>query len=80
MLNFYQGLQLDQDPASVAYSASLKALKDENYDYLIIDTAGRLSNNTNLLNQLVKIKSVISKTLNKENIKTDSCFGRNQWL
>ena len=67
-VEFYQGT-LNQDPASVAYSASLKA-KDENYDYLIIDTAGRLSNNTNLLNQLVKIKSVISKTLNKENIKT----------
>ena len=67
-VDFHQGT-ISQDPASVAYSASLKA-KDENYDYLIIDTAGRLSNNTNLLNQLIKIKSVISKTLNKENIKT----------
>ena len=67
-VDFYQGT-INQDPASVAYSASLKA-KDENYDYLMIDTAGRLSNNTNLLNQLIKIKSVISKTLNKENIKT----------
>ena len=67
-VDFYQGT-INQDPASVAYSASLKA-KDENYDYLMIDTAGRLSNNTNLLNQLIKIKSVISKTLNNENIKT----------
>ena len=67
--DFYQGT-INQDPASVAYSASLKA-KDEDYDYLIIDTAGRLSNNTDLLNQLVKIKSVIGKTLNDDNIKTE---------
>ena len=45
----------NQDPASVAYQAAEKFNK-ENYDYLIIDTAGRLSNNTNLINQLVKIK------------------------
>ena len=66
--NFYQGV-INQDPASVAYNASIKA-KEELYDYLIIDTAGRLSNNTNLLNQLVKIKSAISKTNDVENIKT----------
>ena len=67
-VDFHQGT-INQDPASVAYSASLKA-KEGNYDYLIIDTAGRLSNNTNLLNQLIKIKSVIGKTLNENNIKT----------
>ena len=67
-VDFHQGT-LDQDPASVAYSACLK-IKEQEYDYIIIDTAGRLSNNTNLLNQLVKIKSVIKKTIDEEYIKT----------
>ena len=58
--DFFHG-SLNQDPASVAYSACEK-MKDEKYDYLIIDTAGRLSNNANLLNQLIKIKSVITKS------------------
>ncbi len=58
--DFFHG-SLNQDPASVAYSACEK-MKDEKYDYLIIDTAGRLSNNANLLNQLIKIKSVIAKS------------------
>ena len=40
------------------------------YDYLFIDTAGRLSNNTNLLNQLVKIKNVISKIFDVNLIQT----------
>ena len=67
-VDFHQGA-LEQDPASVAYSACLKA-KEENYDYIIIDTAGRLSNNTNLLNQLVKMKSVVQKIMDKNCIKT----------
>ena len=66
--DFHQG-NINQDPASVAYTATIKA-KDELYDYLIIDTAGRLSNNTNLLNQLVKVKSAISKKIEISNIKT----------
>ncbi len=51
---------LNQDPASVAFKAC-KKFKDENYDHLLIDTAGRLSNNTNLINQLIKLKNVIIK-------------------
>ena len=66
--DFYQGNN-EQDPASVAYNASLKA-KNELYDYLIIDTAGRLSNNTNLLNQLIKVKTAVSKNIDIANIKT----------
>ena len=66
--DFYQG-NSEQDPASVAYNASLKA-KKEMYDYLIIDTAGRLSNNKNLLNQLIKVKTAISKNIDIANIKT----------
>jgi fused signal recognition particle receptor len=67
-VDFHQG-SLMQDPASVAYNACQKAMK-EGYGYLIIDTAGRLSNNINLLNQLIKIKSVISKAIENKNIKT----------
>ena len=66
--DFIQG-SINQDPASVAYSACEKA-KNEKYDYLIIDTAGRLSNNTNLLNQLIKIKSVTHKSAVNLTIKT----------
>ena len=66
--DFHQG-NIEQDPASVAYTASIKA-KAKSYDYLIVDTAGRLSNNTNLLNQLIKIKSAISKIINVNDIKT----------
>jgi len=57
--DFYSG-NANQDPASVAFQAT-KIFNKENYDYLIIDTAGRLSNNTNLVNQLVKLKNVVSK-------------------
>ena len=57
--DFFSG-NANQDPASVAFQATEKFNK-ENYDYLIIDTAGRLSNNTNLVNQLVKLKNVVSK-------------------
>jgi fused signal recognition particle receptor len=57
--DFYTG-NTNQDPASVAFQATEKFNK-ENYDYLIIDTAGRLSNNTNLINQLVKLKNVVTK-------------------
>ena len=63
--DFYSG-NINQDPASVAFQATEKFVK-ENYDYLIIDTAGRLSNNTNLINQLVKLKNVVSK-INTESI------------
>ncbi len=58
-----------QDPASVAYQATEKFRK-ENYDFLLIDTAGRLSNNTNLINQLIKLKNVISKVDSSFNIET----------
>ena len=65
---FHKG-SIEQDPASVAYTASIIA-KDKLYDYLIIDTAGRLSNNINLLNQLVKIKNAITKAIDLNCVKT----------
>lgn len=48
------------DPASVVYEAIQKA-KDENYDVILVDTAGRLQNKFNLMEELAKIKSVIDK-------------------
>ena len=66
--DFFSG-SANQDPASVAFQATKKFNK-ENYDYLIIDTAGRLSNNTNLVNQLIKLKNVIFKINNDTIIET----------
>ena len=50
------------DPASVVYEAIEKA-KKENYDVILIDTAGRLHNKFNLMEELSKIKNVINKNL-----------------
>ena len=50
------------DPASVAFEASAKA-KEENADVLIIDTAGRLQNKANLMDELGKIRRVTEKNL-----------------
>ena len=50
------------DPASVAHRAVAKAL-DENFDICIIDTAGRLQNQSNLMQELGKIRRVISKQI-----------------
>ena len=63
-VDFFEG-RLNQDPASVIFEACKKA-KNEKYDYILVDTAGRLSNNTNLINQLIKIKSVIQKSMNDQ--------------
>ena len=50
------------DPASVAFEASTKA-KEANADVLIIDTAGRLQNKSNLMDELGKIRRVTEKNL-----------------
>ncbi len=50
------------DPASVAFEASSKA-KEANADVLIIDTAGRLQNKANLMDELGKIRRVTEKNL-----------------
>ncbi len=50
------------DPASVAFEASQRA-KNENADVLIIDTAGRLQNKANLMDELGKIRRVTEKNL-----------------
>jgi fused signal recognition particle receptor len=48
------------EPASVIYEAIQKA-RNENYDVILVDTAGRLQNKFNLMEELTKIKMVINK-------------------
>ena len=48
------------DPASVVYE-TIKKAKNENYDVILVDTAGRLQNKFNLMEELSKIKTVIDK-------------------
>lgn len=55
------------DPASVVYEAIQKA-KNEHYDVILVDTAGRLQNKYNLMEELKKIKSVIDKNAS-ENLR-----------
>lgn len=50
------------DPASVCFDAVKKA-KAEDYDILFVDTAGRLQNKVNLMNELEKIKRVITREI-----------------
>ncbi|HPS46626.1 MAG TPA: signal recognition particle-docking protein FtsY, partial [Bacteroidales bacterium] len=50
------------DPASVAFD-TLASAKAKNADIVIIDTAGRLHNKINLMNELSKIKKVMSKVI-----------------
>jgi fused signal recognition particle receptor len=52
--------QMGSDPASVAYDTLLSA-KSSNADVVIIDTAGRLHNKINLMNELSKVKKVMQK-------------------
>lgn len=58
-VDFFSGVE-NQDPASVAYQAYEKA-KNENYDVLLIDTAGRLQNKKGLMEELAKISRVLKK-------------------
>lgn len=51
---------MNTDPASVAFDAA-KQGKESNVDVVIIDTAGRLHNKVNLMNELTKIKRVVQK-------------------
>jgi fused signal recognition particle receptor len=53
---------MNADPAAVAYD-TLKSAIAQNADLVIIDTAGRLHNKVNLMNELSKIKRVMQKLL-----------------
>ena len=52
----------DADPSSVIYEG-LEVAKDEGYDVVLIDTAGRLQTKTNLMNELEKMNRVIGKLI-----------------
>ena len=52
--------EINSDPASVAFSAATKA-KAENFNYLLIDTAGRLHTKQDLMDELGKVVRVITK-------------------
>lgn len=54
--------EMGSDPASVAFD-TLKSAVTQNADVVIIDTAGRLHNKVNLMNELVKIKRVMQKVV-----------------
>lgn len=68
------------DPAALTYRAVEEALTRKT-DLLIIDTAGRLTNNTNLMAELTKIRTTITKHLPEEHITTllvlDGTAGQN---
>jgi len=53
---------MNADPAAVAYQA-VKEGYDNDYDVVIIDTAGRLQNKINLMNELAKIRRVMAKII-----------------
>lgn len=53
---------MGSDPASVAFD-TLKSAVSQNADVVIIDTAGRLHNKVNLMNELTKIKRVMEKVI-----------------
>ncbi|GGV09233.1 signal recognition particle-docking protein FtsY [Lactobacillus acetotolerans] len=71
------------DPASVVYDATQRAIK-EKADYLLVDTAGRLQNKKNLMNELEKIQRTIKKLLPDQPTETllvlDGSTGQNALL
>ncbi len=68
------------DPASVVFD-SIAAAKARGMDVVIIDTAGRLHNKANLMNELAKIRRIISRELPEADVETllvlDSTTGQN---
>lgn len=75
--------QEQADPASVVYDATTKAIADH-IDYLLVDTAGRLQNKKNLMNELEKIERTIKKQAPDEPTETllvlDGSTGQNALL
>ena len=69
---------VNSDPASVAFSAVTKA-KEGNFDYLIVDTAGRLHTKQNLMAELGKVIKVIEKQSSVDEILLviDATTGQN---
>lgn len=74
--------KINQDPASVIF-AGCEKFKNEKYDILIIDTAGRLQNKINLMREIEKINRVINKVLPENSIikllTIDAMLGQNSF-
>ena len=58
----------NSDPSSVMFDGTKKFV-EENYDVVICDTAGRLHNKANLMQELDKMKRTVSKNIPKEDIE-----------
>ena len=69
-----------EDPSSVVYRA-LESAKKQKYDIILIDTAGRLHNKKNLMNELAKINKTIDKVFGEAEKETllvlDGTTGKN---
>lgn len=72
--------QANADPGAVVFDA-VHAAKNRNIDVLICDTAGRLHNKKNLMNELHKISNIISREFNTANVEVllalDATTGQN---
>ena len=72
--------KIGSDPASVVFDTIQSALSKQ-ADYVLIDTAGRLHNKVNLMNELLKIKNVCNKlipnTPNELVLALDASTGQN---
>lgn len=66
----YSPNEQQKTPAAVLYGSLDKALEGD-YDTLVVDTSGRLSNNDALTAELAKMKRVIQKRLSVENDESD---------
>ena len=70
-----------ESQAHTKYQYFAAKAKEEGYDLLLCDTAGRLQNKVNLMNELAKMKRVIVKELNEEPCETllviDATTGQN---
>jgi fused signal recognition particle receptor len=78
-VSIYKGMP-GQDPGAVVFSGC-QLFKDDGYDKLIIDTAGRLQTKVNLMHELAKLKRIIAKQLPHATVHTlltiDSMLGQN---
>ena len=75
--------QYNADPASVIYDA-IQSFKTRQFHLLLIDTAGRIHTNVNLMNELEKIKKVISREIEEAPHETllvlDASIGQNSLI
>jgi fused signal recognition particle receptor len=76
-VSFHRGKD-GADPASVAFDGARKA-KDDGFDLHIVDTAGRLHTESNLMNELTKVRRVIEKVspIDETLLVLDATTGQN---